>query len=222
MENAFLNLDRTTQKQIVETIIFASEQPVSIDEILLLIDSKIDFTDFQTNSSEFSNFNINNFENYILDLVNEINQELEATNRPYNIIKVANGFTFATNKRFGKILSNLPQFKNKRRFSKAMLETLAIIAYKQPITKPEIEEIRGTNSSEIVNTLLERNLIKIVGRKDTLGRPYMYGTTIEFLKVFGLNDISELPDIEEIKTLIEAKNKREELTLKIDFDDENN
>lgn len=221
MEDNFLKLDRTTQKQVIETIIFASEQPISIEELTSYVESKIDFSDFKMSPFDFSNNEKLELESYILELINEINFELENTNRPYRIIKVANGYTFATHKLFGKILGYLPQFRNKRRFTKAMLETLAIIAYKQPITKPEIEEIRGTNSSEIVNTLLERNLIKIVGRKETLGRPYMYGTTIEFLKVFGLNDLSELPDIDEVKNLIEAKNKREELTLKIDFDGEN-
>lgn len=219
MKTSFLQLKRVKQKKIIETLIFASEQPISEEEILDLIESKIDFSEFKEETNEHPYIEITNLEEYILNLIEEINFELLNTNRPYQIIKVANGYAFVTNKEFGKILGTLPQFKNKRRFSKAMLETLAIIAYKQPITKPEIEEIRGTNSSEIVNTLLERNLIKTIGRKDTLGRPFMYGTTNEFLKVFGINNINELPNLDEIRSLIENKSKREELTLKLDFNE---
>jgi segregation and condensation protein B len=97
--------------------------------------------------------------------------------------------------------------------SQAALETLAIIAYKQPITKPEIEMIRGVNSDYILNTLLEKNLITIKGRSETIGRPLLYGTTEEFLKYFGLNNISDLPkprEIEEImkdQDFIDQKNK---------------
>ncbi|MFN3305742.1 MAG: SMC-Scp complex subunit ScpB [Candidatus Kapaibacteriota bacterium] len=219
MIERFLSIDRTEQKQILETLIFASEQPISVHEILDLL-ARIDFSEIHSKNDVHCNIEINKHEDYIKQLIEEINQELVATNRPYLIISVANGYIFASSNEFGKFLGSLPQFKNKKKFSKAMLETLAIIAYKQPITKPEIEEIRGTNSNEIVNSLLERNLIKIVGRKDTIGRPFMYGTTIEFLKVFGINNLNELPNLDEIRTLVEAQNKREELTLKIDFEGE--
>ncbi|MCX7909739.1 MAG: SMC-Scp complex subunit ScpB [Ignavibacteria bacterium] len=222
MLNKFWNLNKTIQKQIIETLIFASEFPISLDELLDIIENKLDFSGLVEQASEITTIEINNVEEVIMNTIEEINSDLQNSNRPYKIIKVANGYTFATRNEFGKILGSLPKFRNKKRFSKAMLETLAIIAYKQPITKPEIEEIRGTNSSEVVNTLLERDLIKIVGRKDTVGRPFMYGTTIEFLKTFGISDLSELPNLEEIRTLIEIKNTREELTLKIDFEEENN
>ncbi len=219
MIEKFLSLDKAYQKQILETLIFASEQPITIYEILDLLD-RIDFSEIHSKNDAHSSIESNKHNDYIKQLIEEINHELVATNRPYLIISVANGYVFATRNEFGKFLGSLPQFKNKKRFSKAMLETLAIIAYKQPITKPEIEEIRGTNSNEIVNSLLERNLIKIVGRKDTIGRPFMYGTTIEFLKIFGINNLNELPNLDEVRSLVEAQNKREELTLKIDFEDE--
>lgn len=220
MIEKFLSIDKSHQKQILETLIFASEQPISIDEILDLLYNKIDLSEIYPKNDKPFNDEIKNFSDYIKQLIDEINLELVSSNRPYSIISVANGYVFATRNEFSKFLSSLPQFKNKKRFSKAMLETLAIVAYKQPITKPEIEEIRGTNSNEIVNSLLERNLIKIIGRKDTIGRPFMYGTTIEFLKTFGINSLNELPNLDEIRALVEAQNKREELTLKIDFEDE--
>ncbi|MGC9078283.1 MAG: SMC-Scp complex subunit ScpB [Candidatus Kapaibacteriota bacterium] len=218
MQKVFFNLDRETQKQILETLIFASEQPITLDEIADIIENKLEFSDFPT--SNFSIAETIHLGEYLLGLIEEINHDLESSNRPYQIINVANGFTFATKNEFGKILGSLPQFRHKKRFSKAMLETLAIIAYKQPITRPEIEEIRGTNSSDILNVLLERNLIKIVGRKETIGRPFMYATTIEFLKTFGLNNLNELPNLDEIRALVETKNKKEEFTLKIDFGEE--
>ncbi|MGB8316759.1 MAG: SMC-Scp complex subunit ScpB, partial [Ignavibacteriaceae bacterium] len=93
--------------------------------------------------------------------------------------------------------------KSKRRLSQAALETLAIIAYKQPITKPEIESIRGVNSDYMLNTLLEKDLITISGRAETIGRPLLYITTNEFLKYFGLNNISDLPKPREIDEIMQ-------------------
>ena len=124
--------------------------------------------------------------------------------------------------------------KSKRRLSQAALETLAIIAYKQPITKPELEQIRGVNSDYILNTLLEKNLITITGRAETIGRPLLYGTTTEFLKYFGLYNLSDLPkprEIEEImkdEDFIEQKNKimmnliEETLENELESSEENN
>ena len=103
-----------------------------------------------------------------------------------------NGYLFATKPEYAKYVGYLSSEKSKRRLSQAALETLAIIAYKQPITKPELESIRGVNSDYILNTLLEKNLIAIKGRAETIGRPLLYATTDEFLKYFGLNKLSDL------------------------------
>jgi len=98
------------------------------------------------------------------------------------------------------------------------MEVLSIIAYKQPITKAEIEQIRGVNSNEIVNSLLEKTLIEIVGRKDVLGHPLIYGTTREFLKVFGLKDISDLPKYNEFEEILrERTNQLEDSFFDIDL-----
>jgi segregation and condensation protein B len=221
MLNNFLELDRETQKRIIEVIIFASEEPIPLQKLSEIIlknrsNNKLDNFSEQNHRTESNNLN-----QHILHLINEIRDELEQTQRPYTIVDVAGGFTFATTPEFGKVLSLLPSFKNKKRLTKAMLETLAIIAYQQPITKPEIEEIRGTNSSEIVNSLLEKNLIQIVGRKDSPGRPFLFGTTNEFLKLFGLNSLDELPNLNEIKSFVNEKNRAEEITLKIELEEEN-
>lgn len=95
--------------------------------------------------------------------------------------------------------------------TQSALETLAILAYKQPITRAEIEELRGVDVSGVLNTLVERSLIKIVGRKEVPGRPFLYGTTEKFLEHFGLKSLQDLPSIEEVRTIVEKSVKKEEL-----------
>ena len=92
--------------------------------------------------------------------------------------------------------------RSSQKLSVQSLETLAVIAYKQPVTAPEITEIRGVNTSGVLNTLIERKLIKIVGRKAVVGKPFMYATTREFLDKFGLNDISDLPKVEDLADVL--------------------
>ncbi len=115
--------------------------------------------------------------------------------------EVANAYQFQTNEKYYKVLGNI--FKEKRRetLSKSTLDTLAIIAYKQPITLSEIDEIRGVSSRAMVTTLLSKKLIKAVGQKEVPGRPTLYGTTNEFLLHFGLNKLSDLPTPVEVKEL---------------------
>lgn len=145
--------------------------------------------------------NYNDFSCYITEIIDEINQELTETNRPFKIINVAGGFQYSTKSEFGELLQLIYKSKSKRRLSHASLECLAIIAYKQPISKPEIEQVRGINSNEVVNSLLEKNLIEIVGRKDVLGKPLIYGTTNEFLRMFGLKGLSDLPKLRELEEI---------------------
>ncbi len=138
-------------------------------------------------------------------LVTEINEELEATGRAFTITRVAGGYQFATTPMHGELVARLVKSKSKRRLSQAALETLAIISYRQPITKPEIEAIRGVSCNEVVNTLLEKNLVTIAGRSDAIGKPLLYGTTEEFLRAFGLHDISDLPKPRELEELMERR-----------------
>ncbi len=185
---------------IIESLIFASEEPVSLDLIFTAI-KEIDGDDIDISKDEIEN------------VVDEINVKYTSSDFPYNIVKVANGFSFATKPEYGKYVGFLSTERSKRRLSQAAIETLAIIAYKQPITKPELEAIRGVNSDYIITTLLEKNLITIKGRAETIGRPLLYGTTEEFLKYFGLYQITDLPkprEIEEImkdEDFIEQKQK---------------
>lgn len=187
-------------KNIIEALIFSSDEPLTNNEIIKAVKG-IDGED-----SEIDAGSINS-------VIDELNIEYENSGRAFRIIKIAGGYLFATREEFAKYVGYLSSEKTKRRLSQAALETLAIIAYKQPITKPEIESIRGVNSDYILATLLDKKLITISGRAETIGRPLLYVTTDEFLKYFGLNSLSDLPkprEIEEImqdEDFIEQKNK---------------
>jgi segregation and condensation protein B len=117
------------------------------------------------------------------------------------LFEISNGFQFATNKKYAEQIRNAMGIKRRETLSKSMMETLAIIAYKQPIVLAEIDELRGVSSRMMVSNLLKKNLIKPVGRKELPGRPLAYGTTEDFLKNFGLNKLLDLPKISEIKEL---------------------
>ena len=141
-------------------------------------------------------------EEIILSTVRDLNEEYGRTGRAFRIARVAGGYQFATLPQFAVWLGKMLKEKSKRKLSVSALESLAVIAYKQPVTKPEIEAIRGVNADYMMHTLLERNLIAIIGRAATPGRPLLYGTTKEFLKHFGINDLSELPKPREIDELM--------------------
>jgi len=123
----------------------------------------------------------------------------------FQIIRVAGGYQIVTRREFHNWVRALYTSRTRSRLSRAALETLAIIAYKQPVSRIEIEAIRGVNSDGVIGTLLERNLIEIKGRAETVGRPLLYGTTEEFLRYFGLNDLSELPKMEEIEAMLRQR-----------------
>jgi segregation and condensation protein B len=175
---------------IVEALIFASEDSISAAEIIKAIKG-IDGEDIQINTSDIEN------------CIDELNSKFEKDNFSVRIIKISNGYLFATKPDYAKYVGYLSSEKSKRRLSQAALETLSIIAYKQPLTKPELESIRGVNSDYILNTLLEKDLIAISGRAETIGRPLLYVTTNEFLKYFGLNTINDLPKPREIEEIMQ-------------------
>ncbi len=204
---------------IIEVLIFSSDEPISESEIIRAIKG-IDGEDVEINSENVS------------ETVDLLNKYYEENGRSFKIKKIANGYVFVTKEVFAKYVGYLSSEKSKRRLSQAALETLAIIAYKQPVTKPELEQIRGVNSDYILTSLLEKNLITITGRAESIGRPLLYGTTTEFLKYFGLFNLSDLPkprEIEEImkdEDFIEQKNKIMmnfvEESIEKEFNDENN
>jgi len=174
---------------IIEALIFSSDEPL---EAKLIIDAVkgLDGEDTSINSDD------------IEEVVDALNTKYSEEGKSFNIVKLAGGYIFATKPEYAKYLGYLASEKSKRRLSAASLETLAIIAYKQPITKPEIESIRGVNSDSIIGTLLEKTLITITGRAERIGRPLLYSTTDEFLKYFGLNKLSDLPKPREIEEIM--------------------
>ncbi|MCF8260418.1 MAG: SMC-Scp complex subunit ScpB [Melioribacteraceae bacterium] len=177
-------------QSIIEALIFASDEPLTNNEIVKVIKGMDgEETEIVPKDIEAT-----------VDLLNE---QYEQTGRSFKINRIANGYVFSTRQAFANYLGFLSTEKSKRRLSPAALETLAIIAYKQPITKPEVETIRGVNCDYILNTLLEKKLIAIKGRADTVGRPLLYDTTTEFLKYFGLNTINELPKPREIEEIMQ-------------------
>lgn len=174
---------------IIEALIFASDEPISAIEIVKAI-KEIDGDDTNISAPEID------------PVIQELNNKFSNEETPFKIHSIAGGYIFATKPEYAKYVGYLSSEKTKRRLSQAALETLAIIAYKQPITKPEIESIRGVNSDYMINTLLEKTLITIKGRSETIGRPLLYATTPEFLKYFGINKIGDLPKPREIEEII--------------------
>jgi segregation and condensation protein B len=135
--------------------------------------------------------------------VAQINADLAATGRPYEIAEVAGGWQFRTRPAFAEaILAATPE--RKLRLSRPALETLALIAYKQPLTRAEIEDLRSVDCGAVVKSLLERDLVRIVGRRDAPGRPALYGTSATFLEIFGLRALSDLPALREIEAIVAA------------------
>jgi segregation and condensation protein B len=168
-------------KAIVEALIFASPEPVTVKALAKLLEGET----------------ADNIEAAIGSL-------REDYSRPggLQLVEVAGGYQIVTRPELHEWVRRLFHEHTTKKLSVSALETLAVIAYKQPITAPEITEIRGVNAAGVVSTLMERKLIKIVGRKQVVGRPFLYGTTREFLERFGLNDLSDLPKVEDMSELL--------------------
>ena len=167
-------------KMIVESLLFVASEPLTARQIHAMIPEK----DLEE----------------IKQAVEELKAEYEKMNRSFIIKEVANGYQFRTRPLYKPYISNLLN-ATPPKLTRATLETLTIIAYKQPIIRQEIERFRGVDVGSILKALLERGLIKIVGRKALPGRPIIYGTTKRFLELFDLKDLSCLPTLKEIKAL---------------------
>lgn len=211
---AFLSLSRSEQKAALEALIFSSDEPLTMSVLVKLLaigakpndakDNENDATienEIQPSLEAELNSKFDVSKEFFDGLVADINKELLETGRPFFIVDFAGGFSYSVRPEWGALTAQLVKSKTKRRLSQASLETLAIIAYKQPVTKPEIEQIRGVNSGDIVNSLIEKQLVRIAGRRDTLGKPLLYATSIDFLKMFGLTSLEELPKLRELEEL---------------------
>ena len=137
-------------------------------------------------------------ESEIKRLMEELIADYKERNKGLLIVEIANGYQMVTNPDYAELVKKYRSTHVSSRLSMPALETLAIIAYKQPIIRAEIEQIRGVNSDSAIRTLYEKRLIKIMGRKEAPGRPFLYGTTREFLQYFGLKDLTELPTLKDL------------------------
>jgi len=167
----------------IEALIFSSEQSLRLEEITYCIQAALE----QDISSDELNRHINNIQTKYLD-----------DNFAMELVKVNNGYQFLTKKIYHPVISLLQAQRSKKKLSQAAMETLAIIAYRQPATKTDIEQIRGVNCDYSIQKLLEKELISIIGKSETVGKPILYGTSPLFMDYFGVNDIKELPHIKEL------------------------
>lgn len=175
-------MEKELIKQIIEALLFVSEKPLTIVQIKEVSEE----LDAQA----------------IKSAITRLQDEYKSSGRSFTIIEVAGGYRISTDPKFAPWLSKLYSKSRAEKLSRPALETLAIVAYRQPITRLEIEDIRGVNVDGVLNTLLERCLVRISGRKQIPGRPFLYGTTREFLELFGLQSIGDLPKLEEFGELI--------------------
>lgn len=181
-------VDGTRLSSVIEALIFASPEPISEEKICEIIAKGEENLGLETDAIE--------------PFVEKLNQRYEENGLAFNIEYVAGGYTFSTKKRFEPWLSIFQHESAYRKLSQPAIETLAIVAYKQPVTKPEVDDIRGVDSGYMLRQLLEKVLIEVSGRLDAPGKPLLYRTTKHFLKHFGINSIEELPNPREIDEIL--------------------
>jgi segregation and condensation protein B len=185
-------MEREAIKSVIESLLFVAEAPLTIQRLGEVLEGVA--------------------KEEIRSTLDELHAELEANRRGIRLVEVAGGYQLRTAKASAdwvkKFLGGRPA-----RMGRATLETLAIIAYRQPITRAEIEAIRGVDVDGVVNTLLERSLIRAVARKDVPGRPFLYGTTPEFLQLFNLKDLTQLPTLKEMAEMTLPEIPGEELPV---------
>ena len=189
-------MEREEIKAVIENILLVAEQPVSEGQFKNLLGDEVEKVSLRSALEE---------------LINEYNS------RNLQILQVAEGYQLCTRHDFSGWVRKFLKFDKTTKLSQPSLDTLAIIAYKQPLTKAEVEEIRGVDSSGVVRTLLEKKVISPGGRKKVPGRPIMYRTTRKFLEYFGLRDLSDLPTLEDFKeSELEGQVQTDQTTLPFD------
>ena len=173
-------------KRIVEALLFASPDPLSITRIRSIVPGV---------EAE-----------HVTEVLNSLSQDYVDQGRSFQIVEIGGGFQLTTKNDYSIWVGKLLESKSMQKLSKAALETLAIVAYKQPVLRSAIEGIRGVNVDGVLRTLMERDLVRMVGRGEGPGRPLLFGTTRDFLMRFGLSRLSDLPKMEEIEELVGEKN----------------
>jgi segregation and condensation protein B len=170
--------DEPTVETVVEAVLFASDESLTDNRLAKIVESS---------------------GKQVRQSIKNLNEKYQANNNAFRIEQIAGGYQMLTLSTYNYWLKKLLRARSDGKLSPAALETLAIIAYKQPVIRADIEVIRGVAGGEVIRTLCYKGLVKIVGRAEILGRPMLYGTTKKFLEVFGLNTLKDLPKIEELK-----------------------
>ena len=169
---------KPTVESVVEAVLFASDEPLTAERLANIVETSV---------------------KQARQHIQDLNDKYQANNNAFRIEQIAGGYQMLTLSPYNYWLKKLLHVRSDSKLSPAALETLAIIAYKQPVIRADIEAIRGVAVGEMIRSLCGKGLVKIVGRAEVLGRPMLYGTTKKFLEVFGLNSLKDLPKIEELK-----------------------
>lgn len=187
-----------TLRQIVESILFVSDAPLSLDRLCSILE-------------EFGR-------DEIREAIESVTSECRENGRGVELTVVAGGYQFRSRPELADYIRRLKRVKPAR-FSPSSLETLAIIAYRQPVTRAEIEYLRGVDSGGILKSLLDKKLIRIIGKKDIPGKPLIYGTTREFMETFNLKDLASLPTLREIEELADSGDDMDQVPLPLEVTD---
>ena len=167
-----------TMESVVEAVLFASDESLTVARLADIVGTSV---------------------KQLREHIKNLNEKYEANNNAFRVEQIAGGYQMLTLSDYNYWLKKLLRVRSDTKLSPAALETLAIIAYKQPVIRADVEAIRGVQVGEIIRNLMYKGLVKIVGRAEVLGRPMLYGTTKKFLEIFGLNSLKDLPKIEELK-----------------------
>ena len=186
-ETPTMSDDLTAQ---TEAILFASDRPVTAGKICQATET----------ASQAA----------VRNAVDALNARYEQSGATFRIKAIAGGYQMQTLPEYDEVLGRLFQTRKDARLSQAAIETLAIISYRQPILRADVEAIRGVATGEVLRTLIEKQMVKIVGRAEVLGRPMLYGTTKKFLETFGLSSLKDLPNVEELRVAAAAPVKADE------------
>ncbi|HET6363242.1 MAG TPA: SMC-Scp complex subunit ScpB [Gemmatimonadota bacterium] len=180
-------------KQILEALLFAADEPLTARRIAGMLDEA-------TPGS-------------VADLVRDLNADYLREDRAFHVQEIAGGYRLVTRPEFATWIADLRASDSSPRLSQAALETLSIVAYKQPVTRAELESIRGVTVEGVLKTLVDRELVRIAGREEGMGRPLLYGTTEHFLEYFGLPSLEALPRPDELEILFADRERQEELAI---------
>ncbi|MFK7972066.1 MAG: SMC-Scp complex subunit ScpB [Bacteroidia bacterium] len=188
--------------QIIESIIFVSDQPVDTDALLAVLNGEDQKE--ATPSEEEKPKKDQYGEKDIAPVLEALVEKYSDDRYPFEVKKIAKGYQFFTKRPYHSYVKRATLEKNKRRLSRAAMETLAIVAYRQPVTKAEVEFVRGVNCDYAIQKLLEKQLVAILGRADAVGRPLLYGTSAFFMQHFGINGVDDLPKLKEFDEMVDT------------------